>query len=75
MGKNVVPGIAARRKALGLSLRAAAGGAGVSYETWRNWERGAITPRADDLLAAARVLGCAVEDLYEDFTTEEEVMP
>lgn len=47
----------ARRKALGISMAAAAEAAQISRVTWHRLEKGEVTVALGSLLAAARVLG------------------
>jgi transcriptional regulator with XRE-family HTH domain len=47
----------ARRKALGVSMVAAAEAAGISRVTWHRLEKGVTTVATGSLLAAAQVLG------------------
>lgn len=58
-GVAVALGLAlrARRKALGISMAAAADAAGISRVTWHRLEKGEATVALGSLLAAARVLG------------------
>lgn len=36
-----------------------------------NWERGRSTPRSGELGTLAEVLGCAIDDLFEDVVPDE----
>lgn len=56
----------ARRMALGFSRERLAWHAGVSSSTIERIETGGHFPRADRLLAIARVLGTTVEDLVAE---------
>lgn len=38
---------------------------GVSQQAVANWESGKASPRADKLPKLAEVLGCKIEDLFE----------
>ncbi|KAF1695314.1 helix-turn-helix domain-containing protein [Pseudoxanthomonas koreensis] len=55
--KELGRALRARRKALGISMVAAAEAAGISRITWHRLEKGEPTVALGSLLAAARVLG------------------
>ena len=48
---------------------------GASRVSVSNWETGASWPSAQLLPKIAEVLGCSVEDLYRDHSTDKEECP
>lgn len=58
-------GLRSRRTARGLSVAAAAAAVGVTRVSWWTWEAD-VMPSASYLPAIADVLGCAIEELYEE---------
>lgn len=61
-----MPGIKARREALGLSVAEAAAALGVTRQSWNNWEIGRSPASSYYLPAMAEILHCRIEDLYEE---------
>ena len=61
-----MPGIKARRKALGLGVAEAAAELGVTRQSWNNWESGRSLAGSYYLPAMAEILHCRIEDLYEE---------
>lgn len=64
--------IKARREAAGLSQTALAEQMGVVQGAVANWESEAALPKARDLPHLAQILGCTIDELYENNTTETE---
>ena len=69
---EVLPGIRAKRKAAGMTLQELADRMGVTGAAVGMWERGETLPTADRLPDIARALGCSIDELYKDHTTEED---
>jgi len=61
-----LPGIRARRRALGLKAAGLADMLGVSRAAWSQWETGINMPSSAYLPALAELLQCSIEDLYKD---------
>ena len=61
---QVLPGIQARRKALGLSQAELAEAVGCTFQAVGMWERGETLPAADRLPEIARALRCSIDELY-----------
>ena len=61
-----LPGIRARRRALGLKAAGLADALGVTRAAWSYWESGATMPSSGYLPALAELLQCSIEDLYKD---------
>ena len=59
-GRHLGLALRTRRKALGISMVAAAEAAGISRVTWHRLEKGEPTVAMGSLLAAARVLGMQI---------------
>ena len=62
---NTMPGIRARRRALGLKAAGLADELGVTRSAWSQWETGVTMPSSAYLPALAELLRCSIEDLYE----------
>lgn len=61
-----LPGLAARRKAAGLTQAALAEGLGVSRSLVAAWEAGVVWPSAGILPAMGQLLRCSVQELFEE---------
>lgn len=68
---NILPGLRARRKAAGLTLRDMAEKLGCTQAAVSCWELGETLPTADRLPEIARALGCNVDELYKNYTESE----
>ena len=66
---EVLPGIRARRKALGMSQTELAERVGCTFQSVGMWERGETLPAADRLPEIARALGCSIDELYAGDTS------
>ena len=62
---NTMPGIRARRRALGLKAAGLADTLGVTRSAWSQWETGVTMPSSAYLPALAELLRCSIEELYE----------
>ena len=67
---NTMPGIRARRRALGLKAAGLADTLGVTRSAWSQWENGLNMPSSAYLPALAELLQCSIEDLYKDEETD-----
>ena len=63
---DAMPGIRARRRARGISVQQAADALGLSRQAWYYYETGVNMPAAALLPAIAELLGCTIEELYEE---------
>lgn len=72
---EILPGLRARRKAAGMTLQDVAEAMGCSINAVALWERGGSLPTVDRLPRLAEVLGCTVDELYQDFTGEGATKP
>jgi len=54
-----------RREELGLSQEAAAQRAGVSFSTWRNWERSRTCPNLASYLSLAKALHWSIGQVQD----------
>ena len=72
---EVLPGLRPRRKAAGLTLNDLAARLGLTSAAVGAWERGTALPTADRLPDIAAALDCRIEDLYEQYTNGQEVLP
>lgn len=63
---DAMPGIRTRRRAREISVQQAADALGLSRQAWYNWEAGIAMPSAALLPAVAELLGCSIEELYEE---------
>jgi len=61
-----MPGIRSRRRMQGLTVQSMADALGVTRQAWYLWERGIVMPNAAYLPAIAEILGCTIEELYEE---------
>lgn len=64
--------IKTRREAAGLSQAALAEQMGTVQGAVGNWESEAALPKARDLPRLAQILGCTIDELYNNHTTETE---
>lgn len=71
----ILPGLRARRKAAGLTLRGMAAELGCTQAAVSCWELGETLPTADRLPDIARLLGCTIDELYKNYTENEEARP
>lgn len=58
--------IASRRQSKGLTQQNLADELKINRSTVAMWEAGESFPRADKLPILARILGCTINDLFED---------
>ena len=56
----------AARKQAGLSREHVAFATNLTVVTIGYWETGRVEPKANNLAAVAAVIGCSIEDLYEE---------
>lgn len=61
-----MPSLGPRRRALGLTVAAAAAAVGATRQAWHNWETCRMLPSAAYLPAIAELLECRIDELYED---------
>ena len=61
------------REAAGMSQPELAAALGLTRAAVSSWETGAALPSADKLPEIARALGCSIDELYKDHTTEEDM--
>lgn len=73
--KILMPGLRARRKAAGLTQEDLAAALGCTRQAVVAWERGDVLPTADRLPQLAKALGCSIDELYQDYKTEEDTTP
>jgi transcriptional regulator with XRE-family HTH domain len=62
----IVPKIRDKREERGLKQKFVAQACGVSQQMLSEYENGKTFPRANILFNIAKVIGCKVDDLYEE---------
>lgn len=72
---DILPGIRAKRKAAGMTLEQLADRLHVTRQAVCRWEVGDALPTADRLPDIAAALGCSIDDLYRNFTNDQEERP